>query len=307
MQYSIRQVENLTGIKAHTLRIWENRYQFVIPHRTETNIRYYDAQQVKRLLNISTLLQKGYKVSKISELNDEELSREVLKIASGPAEGEAFFESQIAELLKATLDLDESRFEEVFNTCHLRLGFEATMLRVVSPLMERVGALWVSGQANVAQEHFISNLIRRKILVAIDSIKIQPLPDAATYLMFLPEGEWHELGLLTCKYIVKSRGARTIYLGQSLPYPDLASITLQSHPDYLLTFLTTSIHQEEIQQFLWHMRQEFPQVPLLLCGPQARLAAESLGFGTVIPSPQALIEFLSRHLKRVGTNGSKAL
>jgi DNA-binding transcriptional MerR regulator len=302
MYYSIRDVENLTGIKAHTLRIWEQRYQFPTPHRTETNIRLYDANQVKYLLNVSVLLKKGYRVSYISTLSEEQIAQEVLKVAHGPSEGAPFFEAQVAEFLKAMLDLDEQRFEEVFASCLLRLGFEAVMLRVVVPLMERVGALWALGEVNVAQEHFISNLVRRKIIVAIDNIKLKPAAHAATYLLFLPEGEWHELGLLLAKYIIKSRGARTLYLGQSLPYPDLKTIIDQNKPDFVLTFLTTTLYQENVSAYLTRLKTEYPHQKIVLSGRAASTVFPSCSTCTYIPNADALIAFVTNHLVKGESN-----
>lgn len=296
MYYSIRDVENLTGIKAHTLRIWEQRYHFIIPHRTDTNIRLYDANQVKHLLNVSVLLKKGYRVSYISTLSEEQIAQEVLKVAHGSSESVPYFEAQVAEFLKAMLDLNEQRFEEVFASCLLRLGFEKVMLYVIVPLMERVGALWALGEVNVAQEHFISNLVRRKIIVAIDNIKIKPAPNAATYLLFLPEGEWHELGLLLAKYIIKSRGARTLYLGQSLPYPDLKIIIDQNKPDFLLTFLTTTLHQDNVSNYLSRLKTEYPHLKIVLSGRAASVVFPGCSTCTYIPNAESLIGFVTEHL-----------
>ncbi|MCX7768752.1 MAG: MerR family transcriptional regulator [Flavobacteriales bacterium] len=266
MFYSIRDVENLTGIKAHTLRIWEQRYKFITPHRTDTRIRFYDADQLKYLLNISSLLKSGYKVSHISAMTPDEIARLVNQIATGPAGEASFYEVQVSELIKAMLDLNEKRFEEVVEMCLMRIGFEGLMLHVLIPLMERVGVLWASGQANVAQEHFISNLVRRKIIVAIDQLKNQQISDQEKYLLFLPEGEMHELGLLFSKYIIKSRGRRTLYLGQSMPYEDLKKIIMQSSPDYLFTALTSTINKDRVECFLQNLLDEFPHLPLIVTG-----------------------------------------
>lgn len=298
MFYTIRDVENLTGIKAHTLRIWEQRYQFPTPQRTETNIRLYDANQVKHLLNVSVLLKKGYRVSYISSLSEEQIAQEVLKVAQGSSETAPYYEAQVAEFLKAMLDIDEQRFEEIFATCLLRLGFEAVLMRVIVPLMERVGALWALGEVNVAQEHFISNLVRRKIIVAIDNIKLKPSTKASTYLLFLPEGEWHELGLLMAKYIIKSRGARTLYLGQSLPYTDLKAIIEQNKPDFLLTFLTTTLNQEAVYSYLTRLKTEYPNQRIILSGRAASTVFPDCSSCTYIPNADALIAFVTDHLVR---------
>ena len=221
MHYSIKDVENLTGIKAHTLRIWEQRYNFLVPHRTHTNIRFYDAKQVKKLLNIALLLQNGFQVSIFTKLTDEQIAEYLLNIVDEKTNINFIYQARINCLLEATLEFSELKLESELNECIREFGFEQAVINIVAPFMEKIGFLWATGDVNVAQEHFVSNLIRRKIITAIDSLPPVNSSDALLLILFLPEGELHELGLLFTKYLIKKRGTRVLYLGQNLPYEDL--------------------------------------------------------------------------------------
>jgi DNA-binding transcriptional MerR regulator len=268
VQYSIKDIEKLTGIKAHTLRIWEQRYGFLIPHRTDTKIRFYDDEQLKVLLNISLLVKNGKKISKVARLSPDGISEELLKITESTSSKDAFFEIQIDSLIISMIDLDEARFEKTISTCTLKYGFESTMLNVLIPFLSKVGILWSVGEINVAQEHFITNLIRRKIIVAIDTYVATTSPTAKKFLLFLPEGELHELGLLFAKYLIKSRGFRVVYLGQSLPYDDVYKLTERYTPDVILTYFTTGMTSGSIQSYINRLSKDFSDKDVVICGPQ---------------------------------------
>lgn len=267
-QYSIKDIEKLTGIKAHTIRIWEQRYGLVEPHRTDTNIRYYDDDQLKTLLNVSMLVKHGKKISKIAKLSPDLLHQEVHSLIKSPADKTDFFQIQIDSLIVCMIELDEVRFEKIISTATLRYGFETVMAEIIIPFLLKVGILWATEEINVAQEHFISNLIRRKLIVAIDAII--PNPDyTKKFLLFLPEGEMHELGLLFAKYLVKSRGFKTIYLGQSVPLQDVLKLREYYRPDYILTYFTLTHDAEKMNQYVQGLLNTFQKETMLLCGPQA--------------------------------------
>jgi DNA-binding transcriptional MerR regulator len=267
-QYSIKDIEKLTGIKAHTIRIWEQRYGLVEPHRTETNIRYYDDDQLKTLLNVSMLVKHGKKISQIAKLTPDLLHQEVHSLAKTPADRNDFFQIQIDSLIISMIELDEIRFEKIISTSTLRYGFETVMIEIIIPFLQKVGLLWATEEINVAQEHFITNLIRRKLIVAIDAII--PNPDyTKKFLLFLPEGELHELGLLFAKYLVKSRGFKTIYLGQSVPLQDIVKLREYYRPDYILTYFTVTYDPQKMNEYVLGLINTFHKETLLLCGPQA--------------------------------------
>ncbi|MFY7911452.1 MAG: MerR family transcriptional regulator, partial [Emticicia sp.] len=160
--YSIKDLEQLSGIKAHTLRIWEQRYNIINPKRTDTNIRTYDDNDLKLVLNIALLKDHDYKISEIAKLSLEELSKEVLAIS----DKQLNYPDQIHALTIAMIDIDEERFEKIMSTNILQFGFENTMINIIYPFLSRIGTLWVTGSIGPAQEHFITNLIRQKIIVA---------------------------------------------------------------------------------------------------------------------------------------------
>lgn len=246
-KYSIKDLELLSGIKAHTLRIWEQRYGILVPERTDTNIRYYNNADLRKLLNISVLNKNGHKISTIAHLSDELISRQAgiyLEDYIG-AEGNG-----IESLYLALLVFDEAKFERILNTSIANLGFERTVERLMFPFLKHLGNLWQTGTISPAQEHYSSNIIRQKLITQIDKTEIQTTGKPQTILCFLPEGELHELGLLYVSYLSKIRGYRTIYLGQSVPMEDLINITSDLNPHTLVTILTTEKNETDTNTWL---------------------------------------------------------
>lgn len=270
-QYSIKDIEQLTGVKAHTIRIWEQRYGLVVPHRTQTNIRYYDDEQLKRLLNVAVLMKNGRKISHISRMSESDIALELKTLLKAPAEKDQFFENQVDYLTMAMLDLDENRFEKVIANASLRYGFESTMIHIIIPFLHKVGLLWATDEINVAQEHFISNLIRRKLIVAIDA-QIPNYDSPKKFLFFLPEGELHELGLLFAKFLAKSRGYKSLYLGQTVPLVDVLKVSKEYNPDYLLTYFTGSYDTHRMKDIITELAQQLPDKTIIICGPLAQTA-----------------------------------
>jgi len=212
--YSIKDLEHLTGIKAHTLRIWEQRYSIVVPQRTDTNIRYYTDEDLKTLLNVAVLIQKGWRISKVADLSREDLNREVLNLALN----DGHYPSQITRLLQATIDLDEPTFTAILDACIHEMGENETFTKIVGGFIHQVGVLWQTDAIGVAHEHFASNLIKQKLYTALDGLPAYVAsPKNPGYLVFLPDQEMHELGLLYVHYILKAQGESVVYLGQSVP------------------------------------------------------------------------------------------
>ncbi|MBV6645483.1 MAG: MerR family transcriptional regulator [Cyclobacteriaceae bacterium] len=262
--FSIKDLEHLSGIKAHTLRIWEQRYELINPKRTDTNIRYYDDTDLKLILNVALLKENGFKISKIADMSEGEMQREVLKLT----ETNLRYPEQIHALTIAMVDLDESRFEKIMSTNILKLGFEKTMLNVIYPFLTKIGILWQTGAINPAQEHFISNLVRQKLIVAIDNQFLSLPPNVQKYVMFLPEGELHELSLLFATYLIRSRHNKAIYLGQSLPMIDLEAVCELHKPDYLVCVITSTPGPGQIQQYVNKLAKTFGESQILLTGFQ---------------------------------------
>lgn len=262
--YSIKDLETLSGIKAHTLRIWEQRYQLLKPHRTDTNIRYYTNEDLRRILNVSLLNKNGTKISKIASLKDNELYEEVNKL-SKESNNNA---DQIESLILSMIELDEERFEKIVNSCILRLGLVKTIDEILFTFLQKIGIMWQTGSINPAQEHFISNLIRQKIIVAIDGQLVKRDTTSKKVILFLPENELHEISLLFYTYLVRSRGHQSIYLGQSVPQNDMIRVAEIRKPDYLVTVITQAFKETTTNEYLKSLSKNFPKQKLFVSGAQ---------------------------------------
>lgn len=289
--YSVAQVENLTGIKAHTLRIWERRYGFLSPMRTDTNIRYYSDEQLKKLLNIGILTRHGYRISKIDKMSDEELNLIVSEILERPTDDS---HDDIHALTICMLEFDEDKFEKIFNQQIMRRGLVTSLLDVIYPFLNHVGVLWGTNKAIPAQEHFISNLIRQKIIAAIENLP-SPRPNAKRLVMFLLDGEDHEIGLLLGAYIAKEAGFRVYYLGQNVPSNNIDMIQDPINPDVLMTmFIAPS--KERSQALLKHLKAS-TDLPILIAGSQFNLEdLESDDQVSIIETPYQFLGTLKEYL-----------
>ena len=296
-KYSIKDLEHLSGIKAHTLRIWEQRYHLIDPKRTETNIRYYDQDDLRLVLNVSLLKENGHKISKIAEMSTEEMFQEVNRVS----EKTTSFADQIYALTLSMIDLDEQRFEKIIATNTLKVGFERTMMNVISPFLSKIGIMWLTDSINPAQEHFISNLIRQKLLVAIDGQYPTRHENAKKYMLFLPDGELHELTLLFANYLIKARENKVIYLGQSMPIHDLTMAYEVYKPDYLLTVLTSRPGDMSAKAYLDKLAARFPEADILVSGNQVIGQDLELEENVIpISNLNHLIEFAKENAQKVG-------
>jgi DNA-binding transcriptional MerR regulator len=264
-KFTIKDLENLSGIKAHTIRIWEQRYSFLKPQRTSTNIRYYSNLELKMLLNISLLNKYGYKISHINRMTNEELREKTLTL-TGP---EAQQERIINELIQCMADADIEQFEAIIDQHIHARGIEKTIIYVIFPFLERIGILWLTDHINPAQEHLISNIIRQKLIVGIDGANAA-LSLKTKMLLFLPENEHHEIGLLFLHYMLKARGVKVIYLGANVPVKDLEYIIELKKPDYIYTHLTTVIKEFNFDKFINNLKIRFPQQKILISGLMAQ-------------------------------------
>lgn len=261
-EMSIKELEALSGIKAHTIRIWEQRYNIVEPQRTSTNIRLYTNEDLKKLLNISFLNRNGFKISKIAEMGDEERVKKVEELFELSTD----YEQQVDALTISMVELDENRFEKIITKCTIQFGFEQMIERVIHPFLEKIGVMWMTNTIHPAQEHFITNLIRQKLIVAIDGQPVQR-DDAEKYLLFLPEGEIHELSLLYTNYLLRSSGKHVIYLGLNVPLADVKAIAELYEPEYLFTIITVNPTQKALEGYLQDLGKAIP-AKILVTGAQ---------------------------------------
>ncbi len=244
--YSIGDLEKLCGIKAHTIRVWEQRYGIVRPRRTETNIRYYEDADLKLLLNVALLNKNGIKISKIAKMSNQDIAQKVAAISEVNFE----YDTQLDALTISMIEMDEYKFDRIISTNIRQLGFEKTMLEVIYPFLDKLGVLWMTGSINRVQEHFISNLIRQKLIVAIDQEPFPRGPNIKKFVIFLPEGESQELSLLFMHYLLKSRNHQVIYLGQNISALDLKDACKIQKPDFIFTMITETFVQSPVQEYI---------------------------------------------------------
>lgn len=260
-KFSISDIEGLIGIKAHTIRAWEIRYNLVPPKRTLTNIRYYDEEDLKSLLNIVTLNENGYKISKIAKMNKKQISDLVTQLKADWNNDSV----QMLSLSNATIDYDEETFSNTLAGCIEEMGLIKTMDHVLFPFMKKVGMLWQIGAIDPSHEHFASNLIRDRIIVEIDKVNKPDKTNPMRFLLFLPEAEVHEAGLLFARFLLKSCGHDTLYLGSDIPYADLKKIVDAYKPDYSFIVLTSLNLGKDINKIVGKVMDNL-NVPLLVAG-----------------------------------------
>jgi len=224
-KYSIKDLERISGIKAHTIRIWEKRYNLVNPERTATNIRFYDDANLRKIINVSILNRNGLKISKIAKLKDKDIIEKVLIISNNSNQSNNVIEHMVA----AMIEFDEAKFEKLFSNTVFNSGFENTFINVMYPFFEKVGVLWQTGCIQSVHEHFVSNIIRQNLIVAIQGQNTALRTDSKSFLLYLPEEEFHELGLLFYNYILRKRGYKVLY------FSELVSVATLNNINALLT------------------------------------------------------------------------
>lgn len=294
-KYFIKDVENITGIKAFTIRVWEQRYGMLVPKRTDTNIRYYEEEDLKYMMNVALLNHHGYKISKIAEMTREEVQRRTLHIS----ENNSSYQNQVQSLTNAMIAFDEKEFNKILSINILKLGMMETMTEIIFPFLQHVGILWLSGSTNVAHEHFITHLVKQRLYVSIDQITTLIMPDAKKFILFLPNGENHELSLLFASYILKTRGHEVIYVGSSTPVDDLNHLCKVHKPDVLFCAITNANSNMPIQVYVNTLHRNWADIPICLTGNQIvrRRDLKVPENCHIISTPQTFIDFLDNGAK----------
>lgn len=260
--YSIKDMEKLSGIKAHTIRIWEQRYDLLQPKRTPTNIRYYEDEDLKFLLNITLLNKNGYRVSKISKMSEAEITEKVAEISEVSYE----HHTQLDALTLSMIEMDEFKFSRIVNANVTQIGFERTMLEVIYPLLDKLSMLSMTGSVSPVQVNFISNLIRQKMIVAIDKLPLERNFTTQKFLLYLPEGETQELSLLFLSFLLKSRGFQVIYAGMGISLFDLKDAYRIRKPDFIYTMISEPFKKMTVQKYIEDLAKNFTDVGLLFSG-----------------------------------------
>ena len=262
--FTIKDLENLTGIKAHTIRIWEQRYGFLKPQRTDTNIRYYSNEELKKILNISLLNKYGFKISHIDKMNEHDMAEKINGINLQEAQQERI----INAMIQCMVDMALEGFENLLDDHIRQRGIERTIHQIIFPFMERIGVLWLTGHINPAQEHLVSNIMRQKIIVGIDAMS-NTVHSGKSCALFLPEGEYHELGLLFVQYLLKNSGIYVYYLGSNVPLDDVEYLVNHKKPDFIYTHLTSVSNAFSFERFLTQAIKRFGSIQLVISGRMA--------------------------------------
>jgi len=272
--FTIKDLENLSGIKAHTIRVWEQRYSFLKPKRTQTNIRFYSNQELKSILNISLLHKYGYKISHIDKMGEQEMKEKIISLSQAQAQQERL----VNELIHHMVDLDMDRFESLLDNYIMGRGIDKLITQIIFPFLDRIGILWQTNHINPTQEHLVTNIIRQKLIVGIEGV-VTHIRSDKSLLLFLPEGEHHEMALLYMYYLLKNRGFRVLYVGANVPLKDLEFICRVKKPDYLYTHLTCIAGNFNFDKFLQQMNQRLPDVPLTISGRLAQTYVKKIPAG----------------------------
>lgn len=263
--FSIKDLENLTGIKAHTIRIWEKRYNLLSPKRTETNIRYYDLSDFQKLLNVSYLNNNGYKISKIATLQETKIPEIVRKIASE----ENLNSHAINSFKLSMLNFDQVLFYKTYQRLESEMSFRDIFYTIFIPLLTELGLLWQTDTITPAHEHFLTTLIRQKILINTEQIQANSETSNKTFILYLPDNEVHELGLMYINYEIVANGHQSIFLGQSVPLDSLVDITSYYDDITFVSYFTVKPDKEEIGQYIEDIKNKLlvnPHVKFWMLG-----------------------------------------
>ena len=253
--YSISDVEQLSGLKAHTIRIWEKRYGIIPNRRTNTNIRFFSADDLQIILNIALLNKKGIKISQIARLSSDEIKQKVANLC----DVDEVFEDQIDSLMLAMMELNEFKFLKILDHYIEVRGFETTMGDIIYPFLDKLSVMWVTGSVRGVHESFVTNIIHRKLCIEIDKLRHETDSGKYKYLIYLPENEGHELSILFLYYIIRSKGANVLYLGAGVPFEEVVDAYHISKPDFIFTLINDSFSESPLQPYLDRLMATIPQ------------------------------------------------
>ncbi|HEX8334679.1 MAG TPA: MerR family transcriptional regulator [Segetibacter sp.] len=286
--FTIKDIENLSGIKAHTFRVWEQRYNICIPQRKDSNHRFYDSNDLKNILKISYLYHQGLKISRIAGYSVDEMNNAA----------ETYFkldktkEHYISRLLEASIDFDEVKFENVFNEALAQNGIEVTIADIIYPYLERVGLLWLTDHVIPAQEHFTSNLINRKIILAIDKLEYHPKDNGRQIILFAPQKEHHEIPVLLLHFLLKKNGHQVIYFGVNANVSHLKYYTDEKPVTHLYFHMITNLTSQTPDEYVSMLVKEFPGKEIVISGPVANEVAVQFKNVRLLKSRGEVMKFI---------------
>ena len=286
-KFTIRDIENMCDIKAHTLRIWEQRYNFFLPKRTEGQQRYYENEDLKRMLRVAFLYHHGWKISKIASLNEEEILVQVRAIEKTSGE----FQHFILTLIEAAIDFDEKAFTKVLDEMIQKFGVETTIAKICYPFLNRVGMLWMTNNIIPAQEHFSSYIIQHKIISETDKLE-QQTNNKPLILLYTPDGEFHEIPLLFINYLLKKWGWQTIYLGSNIKFQQLTEVAQKEDITFIFTHIITNFTRFEIDEYFEMVCTAFPDKTIVASGTSALETKRQFLNLKILRSDEAIYRFM---------------
>ncbi|MBK9191915.1 MAG: MerR family transcriptional regulator [Crocinitomicaceae bacterium] len=263
-EYSIKDLENFTNIKAHTLRIWEQRYALLEPKRTDTNIRYYSDKDLKKILNINLLYNQGYKISRIATMSESEIMEQCKEYLELKHQSKS---DHVDYFIRAVIELDEKKIQKRLEELNDDMGTAKLFVRVLIPLLQKIGDLWQVDTISVSHEHFLSNILREFLILETAKL-LSPKKNKGTVILFLHEREMHELSLLYYHFLLKSRGYLCFYLGQNVPLKDLKAMVSQKKPDYVFTSVIAETDHDYFKEFMDSLCKIVPANKIFMGGHQ---------------------------------------
>lgn len=286
--FSIRDIENLSGIKAHTLRIWEQRYKIMAPQRKESNHRRYNSEDLKQILRIAFLYHQGHKISKIAAMSNEEIKRLSLEFSN-----KSNYEVFINQLMEASIDFDEDAFDKVFASLFSNMGLEKSMIHVIYPFLNFLGLLWMTGNVIPAQEHFASNIIRNKIFTAIDALPKRDSVSSRKIILFCPPGEYHEIPLLLVLYLLKKRGINCVFFGVNTSVDLIVEYLTVHQATHIFFHLITNFSDADPLQIIEDARKKLPKISIVASGPVFQEMQVEMNNVTILKSMAELLDFIN--------------
>jgi DNA-binding transcriptional MerR regulator len=289
--FSIRDIENLSGIKAHTLRVWEQRFQIMSPKRKAGNHRFYDNDDLKFILRIAYLYNQGYKISRIACLSEQEIHDLAMDVRLDKDSHEKF----INWLMEASIDFDQERFDNILRTAENALGYEELVLKVVFPLLNKIGMLWLTGRVIPAHEHFASSFITNQMIVAIDKLPMPPADNSRKVLLFAPKNEFHEIPLLFMWYLLRKNNVPVVYLGVNTSSEVILQYTSRQPVTELYCYVITNLVNCNINKFVEELSVKLPDKAIYFGGSHTCKLSSNFNNVTVLKTTDQIMGFINQN------------
>ncbi|MES2646112.1 MAG: MerR family transcriptional regulator [Bacteroidota bacterium] len=299
-EFNIKQLEQLTGIKAHTLRIWEKRYNLITPDRTGGKHRSYSNEDLKHILRVVYLYNKGIKISKIASLNE----KEILHTMNTDLENGLRADEVLPGLMEACIDLDEKKIRRILNKVESQFGLEQMIFKLIYPFLEKLGSAWVTGKVLPNNEHFISHIVSSTIILATSRLKVEKAKAGdPVFLLFQPKGEWHEIPLLFIRYQLSKVGCKTVYFGSNVGFSAITDYLSVKKVSHIYYHLITALGEQEPQQLMDEMALKYPEITIVASGPSVKEVNANYPNQILLKSQPEISDFILQSVQKT-TNSS---